>query len=144
MQITIAQITPFLAKPPTGSDEARVGAWLGAISAALTARYGEVAEGLLPLVYSYTADAVGRRLQPRDRLVAQQSVGPASVRYTDAASLGGYFLPDELADMDGAFGRSGTRSYRTPAPAGVRYGNWAGPDIGDALDAEYPNQMPEE
>jgi hypothetical protein len=144
MQITIAQITPFLAKQTTGSDTVRVGAWLGAISAALTARYGEVATALLPLVHSYTADAVSRRLQPRDRLVAQQSVGPASIRYTEAAGLGGYFLPEELADLDRTIGVAGTRSYRTAAPAGVRYGNWSGPDLGDVLESDYPIQPPEE
>jgi hypothetical protein len=143
MQITVEQITPFL-KSPQASSDARVVAWLGAISAMLTARYGEVATALLPVVHSYTADAISRRLTPRDRLVAQQSVGPASVRYTEAAGLGGYFLPDELADMDSTLGRAGTRSYRTPAPAGIRYGNTSGPDFGELLEGDYPIQLPEE
>ncbi|OUE25514.1 hypothetical protein [Clavibacter michiganensis] len=116
MHVTIEHITPFLARPIAGTDTTRVNAWLTAISVTLTTRYPTIPTALLPLVHSHTADAVSRRLTGQDRSIAQQTVGPASVRYTAAAGRAGYFLPEELAGLDTALGVAGTRSYRTPAP----------------------------
>ena len=123
MELTLPKVTPFLPTLTT-AQTTKVTAWLTAISVSLTARYGDrITEALEPMFLSYTADAVLRRLQRENKTVAQQNIGPAGVRYTDKSGLGGWFWPEELADMDATAGRGGIRSVRTPAPDAVRFGN---------------------
>lgn len=71
----------------------------------------------------FVADAVQRRLDKLKQMVDSEGAGPFNVRWNPASSLGAWFLPAELDDMDGATGAGGTRSYRTAAPDAIRYGN---------------------
>lgn len=131
MNITRENIEPFLDAPIPAPQQEKVDAWLTAISAILTKRYGQILPpAVAPAVYDIVAQAITRRLGAAGRadqggLVKRQSTGPSSVEYNTAlSSLSGWFYPDESAQLDSLFGTGGTlSSVRTPAPDGVRYGN---------------------
>ncbi|CAD5999264.1 hypothetical protein [Agreia sp. COWG] len=141
MELTLAKVTPFLPNL-TETQRASVTAWATVLQVKLNSRYGNrITDALEPLFVSYAADALLRRLKPTDKRIAQQSIGPAGVRYTDKNSLGGWFWPEEIDDMDSVCGLSGAQSYRMPAPDGIRYGNLVGGIVledGDVLVDEEP------
>lgn len=123
MLVTIDKVAPFL-PPLTPDQKTRVEAWLDVIEAMFDHRYGDrITPQLEPVFYSFIADAVKRRLDKTNQMASRENAGPFGVTWSDASSKGGWFLPGELADMDGYFGLGGTRSYRTPAPDGIRFGN---------------------
>lgn len=100
-------------------------AWLPVLVLHLNARYSTVyTVGMKPAFASAAADAIRTRLQ-RPGMVLQQSIASAAVRYSDRAQLLGWFLPEQLDELDRLCGRGTVRSVRTPAPDGQRYGNLA-------------------
>jgi hypothetical protein len=141
MNITVDNITPFLDVAPTIPQMPKMTAWLTAISAQLTATFGgTLPDAIAPAVYNLVADAIARRLTRGqfDPRIKTQSTGPSSVGYnTDVTALSGWFYPDEANLMSSFFsGGSGVRSYRTPAPDGIRYGNSLSRDL-DELDDDW-------
>lgn len=69
------------------------------------------------------ADAIQRRLDKGQQLVDSETSGPFSVRWNAKSNSAAWFLPEELAEMDDLAGLGGARSYRTPAPDGIRFNN---------------------
>lgn len=148
MDITRANIAPFLDSPIPRPREDAVDAWLSAISARLNSRFGSVLDPVIaPAVYDIVASAIARRLvrgQNGDGggLIKRQSTGPSSVEYNvGLTSLAGWFWPEEANDLGELFGSGGSlSSIRTPAPDGIRFGNMSGyhayPGLG-ALGIEY-------
>lgn len=122
--LKLEQIEPLLARPLSEAEKPRISGWLVAIEAFLITRYSiaRVAE-LAEYFVVFAADAVQRRLDKKNQLADSESVGPFSVRWNSASAQGGWFLPGELADMDGTLGVGGIRTYRTQAPAEVVTGN---------------------
>lgn len=117
-------MTPFLRLPLRESDAARVDAWLTAIGAYLANRYGDsITAALEPVFVDYAAEAVGRRLAKRQQQLKGQATGPSSAQWTDQSARGGWFLPEELEQMDSLTGRGGVRSVRTPVHDAIRFGN---------------------
>ena len=126
-------MTPFLPAPLTAAQTTRVAAWLPVLEVLLTKRYGDrittepsgtdpVVAPNEPAFVSAAADAIGRRLAKPAALIDQQNIGPAGVRYNARNALAVWFLPEELAQLDDlvADGGGGARTYRTPAPDGIR------------------------
>lgn len=141
MNITRANIAPFLDTPIAEADYVKVDAWLSAISAQLTASYGDtLPDALAPAVYNIVADAISRRLVRGSEgsgggLIKKQNTGPSGVEYnTDLTKLTGWFWPGELDDLAGWFGNGALQSVRTPAPDGVRFGNLATRDLSRLTD----------
>jgi hypothetical protein len=127
MDLTIAKVQEFLPSltPP---EKASVTAWLTAINARFTQRYGaRITLALEPVFVSYAADAVKRRLDKQrtggGQMIESQTTGPFGVRFSARASLGGWFLPEEVSDMDETVGMGGIQTHRMAAPDGIRYGN---------------------
>lgn len=104
---------------------ARVDAWLSAINARIVVRYrlALLDDDRRPLFVGYAADAIQRRLDKPKRMVDQENAGPFGVKWNSRSSLGGWFLPEEISDMDSAAGVGGVRTVRAPAPDGVRFSN---------------------
>lgn len=132
MQASLADVEPFLNRTLSAAQRTKAEAWLRALSALVTARYGRrltrYAEDnpdnpLDVIVHSIMAAAIDRRFDKPNRLIDSEGAGPFSVKYNSGAGLSGWFLADELAELDGALGVGGTRSYRTPAPDPIRFGN---------------------
>lgn len=132
LTLTLAKVQPLLVKPPSGSQAPRVEGWLAGISVLLNKRYpsafpepveGLPAQSLEPLFLVYVADAVQRRLDKVRQMIDSEAAGPYATRWNAASSLGGWFLPAELEEMDEVTGGGGTRTYRTPAPDYVRFNN---------------------
>jgi len=131
VDLTSNDVDPFLTAKQKA--DTRVAAWLKSLAALLTNRYGNrITRELRPVFVNAAADAIGRRVDKGQQMVDQQSVGPAAVRWNSRSSLGGWFLPEELAQLDElASGRSaGASTLRMPAPYGQRFGNLTG----DAAD----------
>lgn len=123
LELTFANVEPFLSPALTGSEQTLAEAWLPVLDLHLNARYGDlITDANKPAFYSAAADAIRNRLD-RPGNVLQQSVGPASVRYNDRAALLRWFAADQLDELDMLCGIAGTRTIRTPAPDGIRYGN---------------------
>ena len=118
--LTTADIETLMGRPLSAAEKPRVEAFLAAIMALLAGRYGGSLaarwEAVKPLVAAYAAAAVERRLAKVNQAAESETSGPFSVRWSSASSSGAWFLPAELADLDGLFGRGGSRTYRTPAP----------------------------
>lgn len=117
-------VSPFLPPlPPT--QKARVEAWLPVVSLLLDGRYGAlITDARRPLFASTAADALERRLSRPTGMIDSQTIGPASVKYNARASIVSWFLPEEIAMLGDAVGMGGgIRSFRTPAPDGIRFGN---------------------
>jgi hypothetical protein len=117
-------LTPFLT--PKQATDSRVESWASVLAALLTQRYGDrITSQLRPVFVSAAADAIGRRADKTSSMVAQESIGPASVRWETRSSLGGWFLPEELAQLDQLTSGvpTGTSTVRMSAPDGQRFGN---------------------
>jgi hypothetical protein len=119
------KVPPFLTARQKA--EGRLDSWLTVLQAKFDERYGaKITPALEPIFASYAADAIVRRIDRPNRLVRSQSVGPAAVTYDPRAPLGGWFLQEEIDDMDQHAGLGGgVRSVRMAAPDAVRYGNVA-------------------
>jgi hypothetical protein len=142
MQITRANIAPFLDAPIPEGRYTAVDAWLTAVSATLNSRFGTVLpEAIAPAVYSIVADVIVRRLDRGKNgdgggLIKRQQTGPSSVEYNvGLTALSGWFWPDEANQLGDLFGNGGgtLTSVRTPAPDGIRYGNLSTHDYAESL-----------
>lgn len=124
MLVTLDKVAPFL-PPLTPDQRTRVEAWLEVLEALFDHRYGDdgIPASVQPMFFSIVADAVKRRLDRPNQTVLRENAGPFGVTYDPASSKGGWFLPAEWQQMDAYCGRGGTRSVRTPAPDGIRFGN---------------------
>lgn len=120
MQLTKQKLQPFLRPNPLKTAQATlVDAWAPVLAALLNARYGAaITEELEPVFVSAAATAIQRRLDKPNQMISTQSVNGAAVGYS--ASLKAWFYPGELAELNGLVGKGGVRTYRTPAPDGVR------------------------
>lgn len=123
MELQLSDVQPFLNPNPLPSKkETLVTAWCPVLAALLTARYGgRITEALTLVFVSTAADAIQRRLDKPNRMVNSQAVNGASVSYS--ASLRSWFYEEELAQLDSLVGAGGIRTYRTPTPDGIRFGN---------------------
>lgn len=134
LTLTLAKVQPLLAKPPSAAQAPRVEGWLAGLSVLLNNRYRAAFSApskeapeldLEPLFLIYVADAVQRRLDKLRQMLDSEGAGPFSARWNPASSLGAWFLPAELEEMDAVTGGGGTRTYRTPAPDHIRFNNRA-------------------
>lgn len=124
---TLADVEPFILPALKTAEEPFAEAWLPVLDLLLNARYGDlITAEREPAFFSAEADAIRDRLD-RPGNVAQQAAGPASVRYTDRASLLTWFSSESLDQLDALCGISGTSYVRTPAPDGIRFGNRSTP-----------------
>lgn len=118
--LTIADIEPLMGRPLSAAERLRTEAFIEAMMALLVGRYGDSLtarwEAVRPLVVAYVAAAIDRRLAKANQAAESETSGPFSVRWSSASSSGAWFLPAELADLDGLFGKGGSRTYRTQAP----------------------------
>lgn len=118
--LTLADVQPLLGRPLSAAEQSRAEAFIAAMMALLTGRYGDALaarwEALKPLVAAYVAAAAERRLAKVNQAAESEASGPFSVRWSSSSSSGAWFLPAELADLDGLFGKGGSRTYRTQAP----------------------------
>lgn len=123
MELKLENVQPFLTPNPLPSKrQALVTAWCPVLLALLNSRYGSrITTELEPIFVSTAADAIQRRLDKPNRMVNSQAVNGASVSYS--ASLRSWFYEEELAQLDSLVGAGGIRTYRTPAPDGIRFGN---------------------
>lgn len=100
LHLTLPALLPFTG-PLTHAQQARVAPWLAVLEQILNARYMDrITDTTQPAFVSAAADAVMRRLSKPAPFVEQQSIGPASVRYSSRAHLSMWFLPEELRDLD--------------------------------------------
>lgn len=146
MQITIANITPFLDTPIPSDKTTTVTAWLTAISAQLNKTFGlgdTLGDDVAPAVYDIVAGIILRRLNrgsmgEGDGRIKAQSTLSSSVQYnTDITSLTGWYQGNEWADLSALLGNGGSLSSVTlPAPDGIRYGNLPRHNDLDAEDWE--------
>lgn len=114
-----ATLQPFLTPNPLPTKKATlVDAWGPVLAVLLNGRYGDRITPEVEVVFiSAAADAIQSRLDKPNRMIASQSVNGASVSYS--SSLRAWFTPGELGELDALVGRSGVRTYRTPAPSAV-------------------------
>jgi hypothetical protein len=120
---TLADVQPFIVPPLKSSQESTAEAWLPVLDLLLNARYGDrITDDNEAAFFSAEADAIRNRLD-RPGNVLQQSVGPASVRYTDRAGMLTWFSSDALDQLDQLCGIGGTTTVRMPAPDVQRFGN---------------------
>lgn len=152
--LVLADIEPLLARPLSAAERPRAEAFIAAMMALLVGRYGDSLtarwEALAPLVTAYVAAAIDRRFAKANQAAESETSGPFSVRWASSSSTGSWFLAAELADLDGLFGKGGSRTYRTQAPdaqwvlnrfrlteiparsnvAGIEYGaDWCADDV---------------
>ena len=131
-------MTPFL-PTLTAAQQTRVDAWLPVVALLLNQRYGDrITVDLEPAFVSAAGEAIARRLTRGTALVDQQAVGPASVKYNPRAMIRSWFLPEELDELDGIVneGGSGARTYRTPAPDAIRFGNRLRPVLDQVAESD--------
>lgn len=125
--ILVGDLIPLLGRPLPESEEPRVQAQIDAMMAVLAARYGDRLSGrwdaASPLVMLVLAKAVNRLLSKQNEMAESESAGPFSVRWGSASTTGDLFLAGELTSLDVVLGRGGTRTVRTRAPDGQRFGN---------------------
>lgn len=127
MDLTLEKILPLLLRPPSAGQTPRVSGWVAALNALLGVRYkGGITTAIEPVFIVYCADAIQRRLDKAKQMVDSEGAGPFNVRWNAASSLGGWFLPSEIDEMDDITGGGGTRTYRTPAPDSIRLNNLSG------------------
>lgn len=143
LTLTLEKVQPLLLSPPSAAQAPRVSGWLAGISVLLNARYRSAfpdspapgtTQDLEPLFLVYVADAVQRRLDKARQMVESEGAGPFNARWNAASSLGGWFLPSEIDDMDTVTGGGGTRTYRTPAPDHIRFNNLVDAPLDEAED----------
>lgn len=146
MQVSLENVRPYLGRSLSPAEATRAESMVAAMSALLTARYGDrvaayqerTGGDLFPLIDSYVAAAVERRLAKKNQMAGRESAGPFRVEWDPASSRGGWFLPEELAELDGLLGRGGTRTYRTPAPDAQQFGNLAEIPVPDYIELPWP------
>lgn len=146
MQVSLEDVRPYLGRSLTAAETTRAEAMVAAMAALLTARYGgrvaayqeRTQQDLMPLVHSYIAASVERKLAKKNQLADSENAGPFSVRWNTASSRGGWFLPEELAELDGLLGMGGTRTYRTPAPDAQRFINRLEVDVPEYIELPWP------
>ena len=122
--VTLSAVQPHLARPLTAAEQTRANAWIGAMNVLLTAHYGarvdahmaRTGQDIMPLVHGYVANAVERRLFKKNRMADGEGSGPFTVRWSAQSALYQWFLPEELAELNGALGMTGARTHHTPAP----------------------------
>lgn len=137
MEATLATISPYLRKPLSPAQEETASSWLLALSALVTARYGarldkykaRTGNDLLPVVYVYMAAAIERRFAKKVSDIESEGAGPFRVQWNGASSLAAWFRDEELAELDGALGLRGSRTYRTPAPDAIRFRNLSDTEV---------------
>ena len=133
MDVSLTKVQPLLARPLSEAQTPRVEGWLAALKVLLERRYKDALTlEVEPLFLVFVADAVQRRLDKVRQQVSSEGAGSLNVSWAPASSLGGWFLPSELAEMDGVTVGSGTRTYRTPAPDHIRFNNrlrWVDRDV---------------
>lgn len=125
IEITLDEIKDYTDVPTGGEGKAQ--AWLESLSATLSVRYGSIPAGLEPAVYDIAGQYITERFartsgQSADPRVKSQSIAGASIEYFSPSSPGG-LSADLLAALGALIGGGNTRSVRTPAPDGIRYGN---------------------
>lgn len=146
MQVSLADVQPYLGRSLTSTETTRAESMVAAMAALLTARYGtrvaayqeRTGTDLLPLFRSYIAAAIERKLAKKNQLADSENAGPFAVRWNTASSRGGWFLPEELAELDGLLGMGGTRTYRTPAPDNQRYANLHEVSVPEEIELPWP------
>lgn len=121
--LPISELEGYISTPYPPDQEQTIGKWASAVGALIHHRYGEIPDDLAPVVLAKIGDAITRRLAKRNQMARREGAGPFSVEWDQNSTRGTWFLPDELAELDDLFGKAGTRTYRTPAPNGVRYSN---------------------
>lgn len=123
-KLTREEVLEFLPSAPA-PPLARVDAWLKAINASIVIRYRTALldDDRRSLFVGYAADAIQRRLDKSKRMVDSENAGPFGVKWNPRSALGGWFLPEEITDMDRIAGVGGVRTLRAPAPDGVRFNN---------------------
>lgn len=137
MNLTLADVSPLLARPLKPTETARANGWIAAIDALLNARYkGAITPELEPFFWVKVADAVQRRLDKPKQMVESESAGPFSARWSSASTLGSWFGKPDLEEMDAVTGMGGARTYRTPAPDHIRFNNRMGQLDVDAAASE--------
>lgn len=119
-ELSLEDVEPLLNRSLTDAERPRAEAFIAAMFALLTGRYGAVLgerwATVKPLVVAYVAAAIDRRFAKVNTLAESETSGPFSVRWSSASTTGAWFLDAELADLDRMFGKGGSRTYRTPAP----------------------------
>ncbi|AZS48390.1 hypothetical protein [Microbacterium oxydans] len=114
LHLTLPALLPFTGTL-SPAQQARVAAWLPVLDQILNARYGDrITEHTEPAFISAAADAVMTRLA-RPGLIAQQTIGPAAVRYHDRAALLRWFLPEQLDELDAMTGSGNIRTVMLTA-----------------------------
>lgn len=118
--LPLSDVEPLLARPLTAAERPRAEAFVAAMMALLSGRYGDALasrwESVEPLVVAYVAAAIDRRFAKVNTLAESETSGPFSVRWSSASTTGAWFLDAELGDLDRLFGKGGSRTYRTQAP----------------------------
>lgn len=119
MQLTLQELESLL--PPLSSeDTASCELWVDGAVEFLNETYStEKLDRLRSFVTGYIVDALKRRLTNPTPAVVREGAGPFSVTYSEHFARGGFFLPEEIADLNRVLGKSGTRSHRTPAPEAI-------------------------
>lgn len=146
MQVSLEDVQPYLGKSLSPAETTRAEAMVAAMAALLTARYGNrvgayqtrTGSDLMPLIDSYIAASIERRLAKKNQLADSENAGPFSVKWNSASSRGGWFLPDELAELDGLLGMGGTRTYRTPAPDNQRFVSTGEVEVPEYIELPWP------
>lgn len=126
--LSLELVEPLLPSPLSDAQKPRAEALIALLEQVLLARYGERLGVKWPTVSSIVAGlvaaVVGRKLAKVNELAVSESAGPFSVNWGAGSSGGELFLAAELRLLDSAIGgRGGTRTVRTAAPDGIRYGN---------------------
>jgi hypothetical protein len=146
MQVSLEDVRPYLGRSLSETETTRAESMVAAMAALLSARYGtrvgdyqmRTGSDLMPLIDSYVAAAVERKLGKRNQLADSENAGPFSVRWNAASSRGGWFLSEELAELDGLLGMGGTRTYRTPAPDAQRFANLLEVSVPEEIELPWP------
>lgn len=119
MQIDLDEVLNLL-PPEANNDRILVLTWVEGMTEYLNETYDAAKlERLSSFVLSYVVDAIKRRLAKPDTMLISESAGPFRGQWSERSARGGFFLPEELADLNRVLGKTGTRSYRTQAPQAI-------------------------
>ena len=107
--LPLSDVEPLLARPLTAAERPRAEAFVAAMMALLSGRYGDALASrwgsVEPLVVAYVAAAIDRRFAKVNTLAESETSGPFSVRWSSASTTGAWFLDAELGDLDRLFGK---------------------------------------